>query len=482
MLLALVGGTLGALLSVLGVKALITIIPPNFARAETVALDGRALLFTLGLAVFSGILFGTLPALRATSTDVNGALREGGRSGTMGSRRNRLGGSLVIAEISLAMALLVSAGLLIKASVRLQQVDLGFDMRGVLTMAVSIPDAQYPDTSKVIALQSELLRRLRALPGVQAAGAVTALPLEGGSGTSYTIDGEPRPEPGKEPIAQYRGSTPGYLDAMKIAMVRGRDFTEQDRLESPKVMLVNESFAKRHWPTGDAVANALGKRVVFGTGTNEVIREIVGVVKDTREFGPDDEAPASMFLPVLQRGYRSLSFAVRTGGDAAALANAARTALREVDPSLPGYRVRTMEEVVRISTLPDKIMPRLLGVFGAAALVLAVIGVYGVMSYSVSQRTREVGVRMALGAQRRDIMRLVVGQGAALAGMGVVIGLALAGLSTKGLGTFLFGVSAYDPVIFGGVTLALATAAVVASYLPARRAVRVDPLVALRAE
>jgi putative ABC transport system permease protein len=189
-----------------------------------------------------------------------------------------------------------------------------------------------------------------------------------------------------------------------------------------------------------------------------------------------------MFIPALQRGYRSLSFAIRTGGDAATLANGVRAALREVDPSLPGYRVRTMEEVVKISTLPDKIMPRLLGVFGAAALVLAVIGVYGVMSYSVSQRTREVGVRMALGAQRRDIMRLVVGQGAALAGMGVVIGLVLAGLSTKGLGTFLLGVSAYDPVIFGGVTVALATAAVVASYLPARRAVRVDPLIALRAE
>jgi putative ABC transport system permease protein len=189
-----------------------------------------------------------------------------------------------------------------------------------------------------------------------------------------------------------------------------------------------------------------------------------------------------MFLPALQRGYRSLSFVVRTGGDAGALANGARTALREVDPSLPGYRVRTMEEVVTISTLPNKIMPRLLGVFGAAALLLAVIGVYGVMSYSVSQRTREVGVRMALGAQRRDIMRLVVGQGAALAGMGVMIGLVLAAMSTRGLGSFLLGVSAYVPVIFGGVTLALATAAVIASYVPARRAVRVDPLIALRAE
>jgi predicted permease len=481
-LLALIGGTLGAILSVWGVKAFVAIIPPDFARTNTIALDGRALLFTLGLAVFSGVLFGTLPAVRATSSNVNAALREGGRSGTMGARSNRLGGSLVVAEISLAMALLVSAGLLIKASVRLQLVDLGFEPRGVLTMAVSIPEAQYPDTAKFVALQSELLRQLRALPGVQAAGAVTALPLEGGSGTSYTIDGEARPEPGKEPIAQFRGTTPGYLDAMKIGMVRGRDFNEQDRLESPKVVLVNESFAKRHWPTGDPAANAIGKRLVLGTGASQVIREIVGVVRDTREFGPDDEAPASMFLPALQRGYRSLSIAMRTSGDAGALAPAARAALRAVDPSLPGYRVRTMEEVVTISMLPDKIMPRLLGVFGAAALVLAIIGVYGVMSYSVSQRTREVGVRMALGAQRRDIMRLVVGQGAALAGLGVVLGLALAALSTKGLGTFLLGVSAYDPMIFGGVTLALATAAVVASYLPARRAVRVDPLVALRAE
>jgi putative ABC transport system permease protein len=242
-------------------------------------------------------------------------------------------------------------------------------------------------------------------------------------------------------------------------------------------MLVNESFAKRNWPTGDA----LGKRVLFNVGTpQETAREVVGVVKDTREFGPDEDAPQMVFIPALQRGYRTLNFVVRSDVEAGALSTALRDALRSLDPSIPGYSIRTMDEILRTSQAPNKIMPRLLAVFGAAALLLAVIGVYGVMSYSVSQRTREVGVRMALGAQQRDILTLVVGQGALLAGVGLAIGLIAAAASTRGLGVFLYGVSAYDPLIFGGVTAALGLSAVLASYIPARRAIRVDPLVALR--
>ena len=480
--LGLIGGALGTVLSIWGVKAFVSIIPPQFARTDTIALDGRALLFTFGIAVASSLIFGTAPAFHATAGGVSAALREGGRSGTMGLRRNRLGATLVVAEIALALALLVSAGLLIKASVRIQLTDLGFDPHGTMAMSVTLPDSPYSDSTRVLALQTQLIDRLRAIPGVESAGAVSGLPLESGSGAAYVVEGAERPKPGREPITQYRGASPGYLSTMRIPLVRGRDFTDQDRIGAPRVLLVNESFAKRHWAASGAEA-AIGKRLVFNPGTpNEIVREVVGVVKDTREFGRDEEAPATVYVPAFQRWYRTLNFVVRSDADVASLASAMRAALRSIDPALPGYDVRTLDEVVRTSETADKIMPRLLTVFGGAALLLAVIGVYGVMSYSVSQRTREVGVRMALGAQRADILRLVVGQGALLAAIGLAIGLVAAAGSTRGLGVFLLGVSAYDPAIFGGVTAALGLSALLASYIPARRALRVDPLVALRDE
>ena len=477
--LALVGGGLGALLSVWGVKAFVSIIPPDFARTDTIALNGRALLFTLGLAVLSGIIFGVAPALHATGSGVSGALREGGRGGTISLRRNRLGAALVVSEIALALALLVSAGLLIKASVQLELVNLGFDSRNVMTMAVTLPQSQYVDSTKFIPAESELLERLRAIPDVQSAGAVTGLPLESGMGASYAIEGEPRPTPGREPSTQYRGASPGYLATMRIPLLRGREFTDRDRPGAAMVMIVNESFARRHWANGDPI----GKRVIFNVGApNELTREIVGIVKDTREFGPQNEAPATVFVPALQRGYRSLNFVVRSDADPAALAASLRAAVRSLDPTLPAFAMRSMTEVVDTQLTPRRIMPRLLTVFGGAALLLAIVGVYGVMSYSVSQRTREVGVRVALGAQRADILRLVVGQGALLAAIGLTIGLAAAAVTTRGLGFFLQGVSAYDPTIFVGVTCGLGIAAVLASWIPARRALRVDPLVALRDE
>ena len=478
--LGLIGGAIGTVLSIWGVKAFVSIIPPQFARTDTIALDGRALLFTLGVAVLSSLVFGTVPAFQATAGDVNAALREGGRGGTMGLRRNRLGAALVVSEISLALALLVCAALLIKASVRIQLIDLGFDPHNVTAMGVTLPEVAYGDSAKVLAAQSQLIDRLRVVPGVQSAAAVSSLPLEGGAGTTYLVEGTERPVNGREPFTQHRGATPGYMRTMRIPILQGRDFTDQDRVGAAKVMLANESFVKRHWTQP---SDAIGKRVLFNPGTpNETAREIIGIVKDAREFGRDEEVPATVYVPAFQRWYRTLTFVVRSDLDVAALSSAMRGAVRSLDPSLPGYDLRTLDEVVRASEAANKIMPRLLTVFGAAALVLAIIGVYGVMSYSVSQRTREVGVRMALGAQRADILRLVVGQGALLAGLGLVIGLAAAAASTRGLGEFLLGVSAYDPVIFGGVTLALGLSALVASYIPARRALRVDPLVALRQE
>jgi putative ABC transport system permease protein len=471
--LALVGGVLGVLLSIAGIKGLMSIIPPEFYRADTVALDARALLFTLVISVGSGILFGLAPAFAATG-ELGQALREGGRSASMGLRRNRLGASFVVAEMALALVLLICAGLLIKGAIRYQTVDLGFDPDNLLTLRVSLPETQYTDSIKSAAFHEELLRRLRGVPGVQAVAATTNLPLDGGTATYYWIDGEPKPEEGKALISQYRGTSPGYFATMRTPLVRGRDFSERDRIDAPLVVLVNEAFVRRHWK-GNA-AQAIGRRIVV----SDHPREIVGIVKDARDFGPDDDTPPMFYIPSLQRGHRNLNYALRSTRESSGLADAVRAELAQMDASLPVYAVRTMREIVSSEQRGDMIMPKLLTAFGAIALFLAVIGVYGVMAYTVNQRTQEVGIRMALGAQRLDILGMVVRQGLTLAGIGLGIGLLISFGATRGLSAFLLGVSAFDPTVFVGVTSALGLAAIAASLGPARRAMKVDPLVALR--
>jgi putative ABC transport system permease protein len=275
-------------------------------------------------------------------------------------------------------------------------------------------------------------------------------------------------------VLQYRDATPGYLGAMKIGLKKGREFTASDRIGSPKVVVINETLAKRHWPGGDA----MGHRLVFSSGSYE----IVGVVKDVREFGPDDPPPALAYFAAPQYFVRTLRYVVRTAGDPSGLIPQVRDQVAAVARDLPPYDIRTLQEHVDLENQGDKIMPKLLAVFGAIALLLAIIGVYGVMAYSVSQRTQELGIRRALGAEGRDIVRLVLRQGGMMAGLGAVIGLALSFGATRALSTFLFGVSAFDPMVFGGVTASLIGAAVIATLVPARRATRVDPLVALRNE
>jgi putative ABC transport system permease protein len=471
--LALAGGVLGVLLSIAGIKGLMSIIPPDFYRSDTVALNGRALLFTIVISVGSGILFGLASAFAATG-QLGQALREGGRSSSMGLRRNRLGSSFVVAEMALALVLLICAGLLIKGAIRYQTVDLGFDPRNLLTLRVSLPETQYTDSMTSAAFHEEFLRRLRGIPGVQAVGNTTSLPMDGGSGTYYWIDGEPKPEEGKALVSQYRGTSPGYFATMRIPLVRGRDFTERDRIDAPLVVLVNEAFVRRHWK--GVASSAVGRRIVV----SDMPREIVGIVKDARDFGPDDDTPTMFYIPSLQRGHRNLSYALRSSREPGGLAGAVRSELAAMDASLPAYSVRTMREIIREEQRGDLIMPKLLTAFGAIALFLAVIGVYGVMAYTVNQRTQEVGIRMALGAQRQDILRMVVRQGLTLAGLGLGIGLLLSFGATRGLSSFLLGVSAFDPTVFVGVTAALCATALAASWGPARRATKVDPLVALR--
>ncbi len=473
-LLAIVGGAVGILLSIVGVRWLGSLIPADYPRIEKLGLDGRVLMYGFIVILGSGVIAGIAPAYQVTRGSLTDPLKDGGRGGSMGPKHGRLRAALVVAEISLALVLLISAGLLIKASLRLQTTKLGFDPDNVLTFAVSLSAREYPDTAQVLALQDGLQQRLAALAGVTKVGAVTRLPMSGGNGTYYYVEGQPVPEEGRRPVLQYRDATPGFFDAMRMGIVKGRDIQPQDRIGSPKVIVINETLGKRHWPGGDG----LGHRLVFSTGSYE----IVGIVKDVREFGPDDPPPAIAYFSAPQYFVRTLSYAVRTAGDPGLLVPKVREEVAAVAHDLPPYSIRTMRGRVDDEMQGDKIMPKLLGLFGTIALMLSLIGVYGVMAYSVSQRTQELGIRRALGAEGRDIVRLVVRQGARLAAAGAGIGLGLALLSTRALSSFLFGVSAFDPAVFAGVTGALVGASMLATLVPARRATRVDPLVALRAD
>ena len=473
LVIALMGGVLGLILSFWGVRGLVSIIPPFFPRADQIAVNGRLLLYILGLCLASGIIFGLAPALSASRADIYSSLRETGRTGTPGAGHGRLRKAFVIAEISLALVLLIAAGLLVKASVQLQRVDLGFQADGLLTARLTLPEYQYADSTSIIPFYQELVTALQRTPGVTSAGATTLLPLEGGNGTFYSIEGEAAPEAGHELVVQFRAVTPGFLETMGMPLTAGRDIAAEDRLDAPKVALINQTMADLHWPG----ASPLGRRIVLSSGTYE----IVGVVGDARDFGPDDDTPALMYLAATQRAFRSMSLVIRTASPAR-LAPAIRELVRARDAGLPVYDLRSMHQVIAEDQGGDKVMPKLLGIFGAIALVLAVLGVYGVMAYSVAQRTQEVGIRMALGANGRDILRLIVRQGGMLALLGSAIGLLLALGTTRGLSAFLFGVSAFDPVIFGGVTASLLLAALAASVIPALRASRVNPIVALKNE
>ncbi|HET9982387.1 MAG TPA: ABC transporter permease [Longimicrobiales bacterium] len=473
-LLGLAGGALGLLLSVWGIRGLVAIMPPEFFGVERIGIDGRVLAFTIGISLAAGLLFGTAPAIQAASPNLKESLTEGGRGATVGFRRGRLRAALVVTEIALALVLLVSAGLLVKSYLGMRRTDLGFEPRHVVTFRVSLPQSTYGDSTRAIAFYDQLLQRVRAVPGVQAAGASTTLPMRGSNSSTYWIDGQPEPPDAEKSLVPFRVVTPGYLEAMRIRVVRGRPLTDQDRTGAAPVLVVNESFARRHWAGGDPI----GRRVAFTAGA----REIVGVVRDTRDFGPDDDAPAVVYLPELQSGARTLSVAVRSDRDPGSLIPALRAEVQALDADQPIYDAGTMEEIVVRSIAGDTIMGRLLSLFAGIALVMAVMGVYGVMAYSVAQRTREVGVRMALGAQPRDIVRLVLRQGTFLAGLGILIGLLVAAGVTRLLAAFLHGVSAFDPLTFGLVSVSLAAAALLASLLPARRATRVDPLVALQTE
>jgi putative ABC transport system permease protein len=485
LLLAGAGGAVGLLIGWWGVDALVALGPFDQLRESEVGMDANVAWFTFALTVLTGLLFGLAPALKSSKPDLNESLNIGGRGATAGAG---LRSALVVSEIALSLVLLAGAGLMIRSFLRLQSVDSGFDPRNLLTLRLSLPEARYPEARQVISFYQQLTDRLGRLPGVESVAATHALPLSGMGGVRpFTVEGRPRQEPGKVPDVQYRMVSPGYFRTMKIPLIRGRDFTSQDEGQASGVVIINQAFQRRYLPDEDPV----GKRITLG-GFDDQLGEVVGVVGDVRHWWAGTEAEPEMYWaysqawlarsPTLSRLRRSLTLALRTDGDPQSLIRDVRREVIAVDKALPVTGVRTMEERMGASLAGKRFNTLLLSLFAALALILAVVGLYGVISYTVAERTRDIGVRMALGAQTGDVLRLVIGRGMTLTLAGVGIGLLASFALTRLMKDMLFEVGPTDPLTFVAIAVLLTAAALTACYIPARRASKVDPMVALRTE
>ena len=500
LVLAGCGGLLGFGLGAWGVRGLLLLVPGNIPRltdangAATAipVLDWRVASFTIGLSVLTAILFGLFPALHISKPDLSSALKESsGRSGT-GLRHNRARSLLVITEVALALVLLVGAVLLIRTFVGLRSADPGLDARNVLTLQTSLAGGTYTTTAKVDNFTTQVARRVESVPGVEAAASAIALPVETGIDLPFTIAGKALPT-GRDNNGdeQWRSVSPHYFQVFKIPLLRGRVFTETDAVNSARVVIINGAMAKKYWPKEDP----LGQAIVIGKGLGPQFedppRQIVGIVGNVRENGLKNEGVGVMYIPqsqmpegltALANSVIPLSWAIRTAADPMSLRVGVERELHLVDGLMPVSRVRTMEQVISEAVSRQNFNMVLLSIFAGVALMLAGIGIYGVMSYSVQQRTQEIGIRMALGASRGKMLKLVLAQGMKLAGIGVVLGLALAYAATRLLASLLFGVKASDPATFAAVAGILTAAALIAAYIPARRATTVDPAIALRYE
>jgi putative ABC transport system permease protein len=498
--LALAGGVCGFILGAWGVRVLLAIAPGNIPRISDTAhsatlvsaLDWRVLCFTLGISFATGILFGLFPAVHVSRLDVNTSLKDtSGRAGT-GRHQNRARGVLVVSEIALALVLLVCAALMIRTFVGLREVNPGFDPRNVLTLQTSLSGGRYGTTALVDNLIRQMAPRLESLPGVQSAASAIMLPIEGGVDLPFNIEGKP---PGKgnkyNGDEQWRSVSAHYFSALKIPLVRGRAFTDHDIGQSAQVVIINQTMAKKYWPKQDPIASRMTIGKGLGPEFDEPAREIVGIVGDVRENGLADANQGVMYVPdgqvsngltQLANKVLPLSWIVRTSMEPKALTAAIQHEFLAFDSQLPVSKIRTMEQVIAESTARQNFNMLLLTIFAATALLLAAIGIYGLMAYSVEQRTQEIGIRIALGAGSQDMLRLVIVQGLRLAGIGMAIGLAAAFGLTRLLSSLLFGVKATDPIAFAVVVVTLAVVAGVATYIPARRATRIDPVIALRYE
>jgi putative ABC transport system permease protein len=479
--LALVGGALGIVVAIWGVDLLRSVNPGEASRYmpgwDKLGVSLPVLGFNLGLTLLSGLIFGLAPAWQISRTNLNGALKEGGRQSSSGSHRLR--SLLVISEVALSLMLLVGAGLMMRSFLGLMKTDPGFNSSNLLTMALTIPVTKYKEESQRVTFYKDLVQRVQSLSGVEAAGAISHLPLGGSnSSNSFLVDGVPEPPPGQEFTGRYRVCTPDYFRTMGIPVLKGRQFNDQDRLGSPPVIIVNETLAQKFWPNADP----LTQRMRFtGPLKENPWMQVVGVVRDVKH---ELNLPVTedYYLPHAQDVWSSMVLVARTKVDPMAMASEIRQQVWSIDKDQPVYQLRTMDEVRALSVTMYTFSSVSIGIFGGVALVLAAIGIYGVMSYAVTQRTQEIGIRMALGARGGDVLKMVVRNGMSLALLGVLAGLAGAYGLTRLLASLLFGVKPTDLTTFSLVTLGLLLVALLACFIPARRATKVDPLVALRYE
>ncbi|HEY3600405.1 MAG TPA: ABC transporter permease [Chthoniobacterales bacterium] len=474
--LALIGAAGGILLAIWAIDLVRSIGAQTIPRLSEVRLDPTVLLVTLAIAVATGVAFGITPGLASGRLDLTESLKEGGRGSTAGRRHNRLRNILVIAEVALALVLLTGAGLLLKSFVRLGNVHPGFNPDHVLTAEISLPRLRYPDKQSQINFFNELERRVRNLPGVKNAGLTTILPMSGiNSDSSFEIEGRPMDAAHPGPDEEVRLVSADYFRTMEMPLIKGRFFTAGDKLDAPPVVMINQALARKYWPNEDPV----GKRMRVPTREGRVWTTIIGMVGDVHHRGLDQPVKPEWYAPLTQGPYPSVILAVRSAQDPASLTNAIRHEVQAIDAAQPIAHVRTLDEVIADSIAPRRLSVVLLTIFAGLALLLASVGIYGVMSFLVVQRTHEIGVRMALGAQRGDVLRLIISRAGLLISAGTILGLIIAFLSTSFLRSALYATSALDLTTFLFVTVTLALVALAASYIPARRATRADPMIAL---
>ncbi|HYP25258.1 MAG TPA: ABC transporter permease [Blastocatellia bacterium] len=494
LILSMLGGALGLLLAFLGIdllKALLQGSSNDFSvrmpRLHEVGLDLSTLGFGFLLSQLTGLIFGLAPALQLSGANLNEALKEGGRSVTEGGRARRLRDALVVSEVAIAFVLLVGAGLMMRSFLTLRAIDSGFRSDNVLTFTVSLAGAKDRVGPAREAFYKDLIGRLESSPGVQSVSAVNHLPLAGDVwGTDLAIEGRPVPAPGEQINSTFRVCRPGYFATMGIPLIAGRDFTDRDTNDAPGAVVINETLARTHWPGEDP----LGKRITLADPRRDPKwLTVVGVVKDVKQREWAAEPKNELYLPFQQvRSYFEgtapfssyMTLIVRTSTDPLALSDAARDAVWSIDRNLPVSSMASLDQVVSDAVWQERFNLLLIGAFAALAMILAAVGIYGVLSFSVTQRTQEIGIRMAMGAQRSDVLRLVIGQGMTLTLIGVAVGLAGAFALTRWLSSLLYGVSATDPLTFAGISLLFGAVALLASYIPARKAMNVDPMVALR--
>ncbi len=473
------GGLLGILTAWWTLKLLQAISPGNIPRLDEVGIDASTILFTSVVSLLTGIIFGLAPALYSFPPDINASLKEGKQSPFSGIGRHRLQATFVIVQIAFALVLLIGAGLMVNSFVRLRSVPPGFDFKHLLVVRMFLDD-DYREDHRQVAFFRDLTRRLESLPGVGDVGAVTVLPMNP-FGIDFDVpwyrEGEMEPQRTTAPKAKFRSATPEYFQAIGIQLLRGRAFSDRDLHDSPRVVIVNQSLADRAWP-GE---NPVGKRLRFFWADWQTY-EVIGVAGNTKTYGPATDWQAELFVPHAQIPYTVMNVVIRTAYDPAAISAEVRRAILEMDASQPPHSITTMEELYSRSLARERFSMMLLEILSGLALLLAVIGLYGVLAYTVTQRTREIGIRLALGAQTENVLKLVIKQGMRLVLAGIGIGLVCAFTLTRAMEGLLFGVSRSDPTTFTGVVLLFSVVALLACYIPARRAMKVDPMVALRCE